>query len=95
MTDAIEKVARAIASASDDYYFDKTGNLYPVYREMARAAIAAVLEDMREPSEIMREIASVWLGFNRNEARGEAEALRLSLWQAMLTQYAKEVLGDE
>jgi hypothetical protein len=56
--------------------------------------MAAMLDHMMTPSAEVREIAARWLGLHPSEAHGEAEALRLSLWSAMLNQYRKENLDE-
>ena len=60
------------------------GNYDECVNELARAAIAAVLDDMAEPSEAV--LATVAEGV-------DARPLAIEFWQAMLAQYRKEMLG--
>lgn len=97
MADLVETVARAMWFD----HVDRQGypNGLPTWDEMvenggwmhevedtrsnARAAIAAVMNDMAEPSEGMLDAAhEFWPCFERK-----------GVWQAMLAQYRKEMLG--
>ena len=89
MTNTIEKVARALAEvdANHEVYHQRP------YMEWARAALAAVLEDMTEPSEAM-DVAGdnsfQWGGPTGAEWLEAADSTEC--WQAMLSEYAKEAL---
>lgn len=73
MSDLVAKVAIAIMNAGDN----------PIVPVEAEAAIAAVLDDLAEPTEAMRD-AGEW-----------APPDLTATWQAMLAAKRKDVLGDE
>ena len=97
MADLVETVAQVIVSAitTQDYMMENvvlSDNLTADYLDqgltdfgvVARAAIAAVLDDMAEPSDkAILEGHQIW-------ARG---GNIVPVWQAMLAQYRKEMLG--
>ena len=60
------------------------GNYEECENELARAAIAAVLDDMAEPSE-----GVIDAGFDA----APDDCSPSAVWQAMLAQYRKEMLG--
>lgn len=89
----IERVARAMCVAADiepDRVIVKSvGPMWRIYANTARAAIAEVLDAMKEPSEGMVEEAVENVGpigccMHSPETATET-------WQAMLDQFRKEV----
>ena len=88
MAGLVETVARAVAIADakpgQTQLLLTSKNYMSATRKLAKAAIAAVLDDMAEPSAGMLE-AGHGGGIN-------AEYTKL-VWQAMLAQYRKEMLG--
>ena len=88
MADLVETVARAVAIADakpgQTQLLLTSKNYMSATRKLAKAAIAAVLDDMAEPSEGMIEAGAL------ARARGYATD---DIWEAMLAQYRKEMLG--
>ena len=90
MTDLVETVARIDKDAAGSFKWALAGNdlideLEELLASHRRAAIAAVLDDMAEPS---------------NPSEGMMDAVRRlgsasvpKVWQAMLAQYREEMLG--
>lgn len=101
MTSTIEKVSAAI-DAHIEPKITLSGDCAYVpgsmTRRAARAAIAAVLEDMREPSEGVLKAGHTTGDFDHARWDWSPKAMRYStnrILQAMLTQYTKEVLEDD
>ena len=91
MADLVETVARKVALEFDvdpDVFIGMHGRhrWEKQWHSIARAAIAKVLDDMAEPSEGMLDAGALV------RASGYATD---DIWQAMLAQYRKEMLGED
>ena len=97
MTNTIEKITRAICGAYDDICTGCPSN-YPegcrCAQKAARAALAAVLEDMREPSGEMLHFGMAKTFQHRDGSWPTDKSPEAYIWQAMLDQYSKESLGE-
>ena len=86
--DVLESVARVICSKQGidpDERVASSGSLAWTYKtEQARAALSAVLANMREPSETMVHVY--------HRCPDHAANAR---WQAMLDQFEREASGDD
>lgn len=89
MTDLVEKVAYSMHIAATI----KGDTLVPVkMKTMARAAIAAVLDDLEDPTDFMIESACRPI---YGVDPGEQEARALWTIQQMIRVKRREVLGDD
>lgn len=89
MADLVETVARKVALEFDvdpDVFIGMHGRRRweKQWHSIARAVIPAVLDDMAEPSEGMMDAV-----------RRLGSASVPKVWQAMLAQYRKEMLGED
>ena len=98
MADLVETVARTVAlefNVDPDVFIGMHGRhrWEKQWHAIARAAIAAVLDDMAEPSAGMLE-AGTYVIEDWSEIVDTRE-LASRVWQAMLAQYRKEMLGED
>lgn len=65
------------------------------FKLMARAALTAALECMREPSGNVLGAVGPMEGFDTCAYENDCDRPHIEWWQAMLSQLRKEALGDE
>jgi NAD(P)H-flavin reductase len=89
MTNTIEKVAREI-SAQENCDICKPDYVCSLCETTARAALAAIMEDMREPSKAM--LNAYYDKHPEFDLYVHDKLEALTRWQAMLSEYEKGAL---
>ena len=85
--DLVERVARALVQACPTIQAD--GDLeWPAFADDARAAIAAVLDDLAEPNEAMKREGADFLSITPGSATNECAG---HVFEAMLAAKRKEL----